>query len=84
MPLVSRITGVNIMENSTWGVATTRAVPRGWATARYCATNSPYTIDTEVAISRDKPSAVPGTQLSGSPAASSGSFSRFAINGSAR
>ena len=63
VPLVSWISGVNSIENSTCGPATTRAVGSGCATARYCATNSPKTIDTEVAIrsasANARPSATP-------------------------
>ena len=36
VPFVSLITGVNSIENSTCGPATTRAVASGLATARYC------------------------------------------------
>ena len=52
VPFVSLITGVNSIENSTCGPATARAVSNGLATARYWATSSPKTIDTDVAISR--------------------------------
>ena len=59
VPLVSLITGVNSIENSTCGPATARAVGSGLATARYWATSSPNTIDTDVAISSASASARP-------------------------
>ena len=47
------------VENSTCGPATTRAVGSGLATARYWATSSPNTIDTDVAISSASANARP-------------------------
>ena len=84
VPLVSRITGVNSIENSTCGPATTRAVGSGLATARYCATNSPNTIDTEVAISSASASASPSATSRVIDIAVNAGCSRRASSGSAR
>jgi len=84
VPLVSLISGVNIAENTTCGPATVRAVASGRATARYCATSSPNTIDTEVAISRARPSAVPSATCLGTPISVSTGANRRASSGSAR
>ena len=65
VPLVRWISGVNSIENNTCGPATTRAVGSGCATARYWATSSPNTIDTEVAISRASASAMPSDPMLG-------------------
>ncbi len=69
VPLVRWISGVNSVENITCGPATTRAVRSGTATARYWATSSPNTIDTEVAISRARIRALTSIQRSGRPTA---------------
>ena len=84
VPLVRWISGVNSIENSTCGPATTRAVGSGRATARYWATSSPNTIDTEVAISSASASAGPSAQCPGSAIAISSGRSSRAISGSAR
>ena len=84
VPFVSLITGVKNIENSTCGPATTRAVSNGLATARYCATNSPKTIDTDVAISRDSAKARPPATLSVSDTPRKRAASSRAISGSAR
>ena len=83
VPLVRWISGVNTVENNTCGPATTRAVASGCATARYCATSSPNTIDTEVAISSASASAIPSNQCAGTLAAVSTGCSSRAISGSA-
>ncbi len=83
-PFVNLIIGVNSIENSNWGPDTKRAVSNGLATARYWATNSPKTIDTEVAINSDSARARPlVTSLVSDSAANAGCSSR-AISGSAR
>ena len=83
-PLVSRISGVKAAEKSTCGPDTTRAVCSGTAMARYWATSSPKTIDTEVATNNDAISAVAPSQRSGTPTADSTGASNRAITGSAR
>ena len=67
VPLVSRISGVNSIENSTCGPAAARAVGTGWATARFLGTSSPNTIDTDVAISSASTNATPVDDVVGQP-----------------
>ena len=83
-PLVRWISGVASIENSSWGPATARAVCSGRATARYWATSSPNTIDTDVAINRASTNAVPSTQRPGTDIAVISGRSDRAISGSAR
>lgn len=54
---MSRMTGVNSIENSTWKGAAARAVGTARATARFLGTNPPNTMDSEVAISTARNSA---------------------------
>jgi hypothetical protein len=84
VPLVSRINGVTAAETNTWGPATTRAVCSGTAMARYCATNSPNTMENDVATTRAAINATPSIQPAGTPTAVSTGASSLAITGSAR
>ncbi len=84
VPLVRWINGVNSIEKSTCGPATARAVGSGFATARYCGTSSPNTIETEVAISSASASASPLATSRRSDVASNTGSRRCATNGSAR
>ena len=60
VPLVNRISGVEQhAKTAPAGPAAARAVATGRATARFLGTNSPNTIDTEVAISRPTTNATP-------------------------
>ena len=64
--------------------AVTRAVGTGLATAMFLGTNSPYTIDSDVAISSESASARPLAAPAGMPMASSSGRSSLATTGSAR
>jgi hypothetical protein len=84
VPLVKWINGVNIIEKSTCGPATARATGSGLATARYWATSSPNTIDTDVAINSASTNARPlERSWDNDIAVKTGSSSR-ATSGSAR
>ena len=84
VPLVILISGVVIIENNSCGPDTTRAVASGFATARYWATSSPNTIDTEVAISSASASAKPSATLLVRASAVNAGLSSCASSGSAR
>ena len=84
VPLVILINGVVAIENSSCGPATTRAVASGLATARYWATSSPNTIDTEVAISSASASAMPSAKSLVTDSAAKAGWNSCASSGSAR
>ena len=84
VPLVMWINGVTSVENSTCGPATTRATGSGLATARYWATSSPNTIDTDVAINSASTNARPPETSGDNDVAVKTGSSRCATSGSAR
>jgi hypothetical protein len=84
VPLVILIRGVVATENSSCGPDTTRAVASGLATARYWATSSPNTIDTEVAINSASASAMPSANSAVSDSALKVGSKSWASRGSAR